>query len=342
MRISLEDVVENMRRDIEIRRIPGSGQASTTIGISFSYPDRFKAQAVTRELVAKLLEGNQLVHRNRELMWRNAWHEAAPRGETVEVLAPANDPREPAPNLLSFAALGLGVGAALGLLAVTALRQPKRAMHLAAFAAGGCALAASASFLLPNRYVSTAVMRFTGPADPIRWYAGRTVEPVAAHVQRIADSVLSRKSLEGIAAKVKLDAGETANLRRGVSIEMLPPALGAGETGSAFRVSSTRGDPRKAQLVVREIVTGFFESYIVEQRSLAKTAGPDFRLMADHKMGENLEVLDPASLYEAPVWPNRFVIAAAGSAAGLLLGAFTFRRRPPGPAIQDAAAAPAI
>jgi len=48
----------------------------------------------------------------------------------------------------------------------------------------------------------------------------------------------------------------------------------------------------------------------------AKTA----QNLEDRKAGENLEVLDPASLPEKPSEPNRLVIAAAGTGMGLVLG----------------------
>jgi polysaccharide biosynthesis transport protein len=44
--------------------------------------------------------------------------------------------------------------------------------------------------------------------------------------------------------------------------------------------------------------------------------------MEDRKAGENLEVLDPASLPESPSEPNRLVIAAVGTGIGFLVGVF--------------------
>jgi uncharacterized protein involved in exopolysaccharide biosynthesis len=70
-----------------------------------------------------------------------------------------------------------------------------------------------------------------------------------------------------------------------------------------------------------------------------KTAGPELRFMADHKIGDNLEVLDPASLPQSPVWPNRFVISVAGLGGGLLIGVVAlYLRRPRGPLMEPVAA----
>jgi uncharacterized membrane protein YgdD (TMEM256/DUF423 family) len=55
-----------------------------------------------------------------------------------------------------------------------------------------------------------------------------------------------------------------------------------------------------------------------KRKSLSETATN----MEDRKAGENLEVLDPASLPEAPTEPNRLVIAAIGTGIGFVLGVF--------------------
>jgi polysaccharide biosynthesis transport protein len=62
----MEDIVSDMRKDIKILpiQVPGSASASdtrqmaTAFAIEFSYPDRYKAQAVVRELVSKFTDQN--------------------------------------------------------------------------------------------------------------------------------------------------------------------------------------------------------------------------------------------------------------------------------------------
>ena len=55
-----------------------------------------------------------------------------------------------------------------------------------------------------------------------------------------------------------------------------------------------------------------------KRKSLSETATN----MEDRKAGENLEVLDPASLPDSPTEPNRLVIAATGTGIGFVLGVF--------------------
>jgi hypothetical protein len=104
-----------------------------------------------------------------------------------------------------------------------------------------------------------------------------------------------------------------ANMRRDISIQVLRPT-------TAFHISFTYEDPLKVQAVVRELVTQFTEQHVTEARNHSNAVGGECSMMQDHKFGENLEVLEPASLPEVSVWPNRLAISAAGLAAGLLLG----------------------
>jgi polysaccharide chain length determinant protein (PEP-CTERM system associated) len=68
-RYPLEDIIQDMRaRAIKIQAVEvaagGQGRVASAFTISFAYPDRFKAQAVVRELVTKFTETNVTVQRN--------------------------------------------------------------------------------------------------------------------------------------------------------------------------------------------------------------------------------------------------------------------------------------
>ena len=63
----MEDIVQDMRNKairIQTVDVGGGGRVASAFTISFSYPDRFKAQAVVRELVTKFTEQNVTVQRN--------------------------------------------------------------------------------------------------------------------------------------------------------------------------------------------------------------------------------------------------------------------------------------
>jgi polysaccharide chain length determinant protein (PEP-CTERM system associated) len=66
----LEDIIQDMRnKSIKIQTVEvagggSGGRIASAFTISFSYPDRFKAQAVVRDLVTKFTEQNVTVQRN--------------------------------------------------------------------------------------------------------------------------------------------------------------------------------------------------------------------------------------------------------------------------------------
>jgi len=67
-KLPLEDIIQDMRTKyikIQMMDLPGQGQGRvmSAFTISFSYPDRFKAQSVVRELVSKFMEENNTVMR---------------------------------------------------------------------------------------------------------------------------------------------------------------------------------------------------------------------------------------------------------------------------------------
>ncbi len=339
-RLPMDDIVQQMRRDLQLQWLPllpgsiSSGPAPA-FRISFSYPDQYRAQAVVRELVTTFTEENVTIIRNRECLYEAIWHQPLPPAESgadLEVLDPANLPTGPTgPNRLAFMACGLGAGMLLGVLATLVRRRPKRALQLAAWAVAGCALAADLSFLIPDRYTSTVTMRFTPPVSTQRWQAAGKAEPPPEHVRRMEQQVLSRDNLARIIQKPRLDLypRERArqpqkevveNMRRDIDIHLVRAPLAESATPAAFSISFSYTDRYKAQAVVRALVLDFTELYARELRTAAPTASPEFVKMAEHKAGENLEVLDPASLPEAPVSPNRLPLAALGLALGLALG----------------------
>ncbi len=354
--IPMEDVVQVMRRDLRFQtdQSPQGGLNPIVLSISFAYPNRYKSQAVVRELLTKFTEENVIRNRNRASMYQNFWrHEAMiyrvqvppqpPVGETVSVLAPASLPQSAVgPNRLGFLAVGLGAGLLLGLLVAFASRRARGIRWLAGFAAAGCVLAGTASFLIPDRYTSTAVLKFTSAEiteDPLA--PAPPAPSAAAILQRMAPRVLSRGQIASIVTNPRINLYREERARqpledvvrnmidRDIRIVPLPGSAGA------FRISFSYTDRYKAQSVVRELVTALVETNVLDARANASQMSPTLRDIEMHKAGENLEVLDPASLPEAPVAPNRLLIGAAGLGVGLLLGVLMlWRRRPGGPELQ--------
>jgi hypothetical protein len=112
-RMPLEDVVQNMRnKALRFQVMQAQGGGVPALVISCEYPDKFKAQAVVRELVARFFRLNNTMRRNQ-----------GPSVEILEVLDPANLPQRPIfPNRPMIVAAGVLGGAVLGLLAVLVWR----------------------------------------------------------------------------------------------------------------------------------------------------------------------------------------------------------------------------
>lgn len=116
----LEDVVEDMKRDIDIDLValPGAlGRRATAFNIIFAYPDRFKAQQTVRALMNAFEEQNQQIQRGMQ---------GKSRGIVMDVLDTASLPVVPSrPNRYRMA----GIGCIAGLIAAVVITLIGRARH---------------------------------------------------------------------------------------------------------------------------------------------------------------------------------------------------------------------
>ena len=129
-------------------------------------------------------------------------------GEAVEVRdTAASQPVESAGrSRIVYLTWGLGLGLLMGLLAALAMRWPRGAFQLGGFAVAGCVLAGAASFVIPNRYRSTAVMMIS-PAviteDPLAPLPVAT--PATKFLRQIEPEVVSFQNLSGIIQDPRLN-----------------------------------------------------------------------------------------------------------------------------------------
>jgi hypothetical protein len=302
-RLPMGDVVGRMRRDIRIRYSASPDGKGVEIAVDFTYPNRYKAQAVIRELVTRFTEAN--VTAARSGTFRGA--------ENLEVVAPANLPETPVPaDIWPMVGGGLFGGLLVGaLLALAARSRPLRILKFAGLATAGFAVAACLAYLIPDRWTSTAVVR-----------------PIA--LEPFREKVLGGEILSGVIAAARLypeeHNGAVARMRR--DLQVIPvtaarPQAGTDASGKVYQIRFTyAGDRYKAQDAVRRIVD-----------DLETTPGTVFEPHSPSTLPRPLEILDLANLPEAPSSPNRLAIAAAGALAGLVAGiAWQSWRRRPGPA----------
>ena len=284
-----------------------------------------------------------------------------PDGETMsgtlalEVDEAATEPARPvSPNRPAAAAIGLLAGMLLGsLLAFRGWLIARQATtpgphasywkHTLAAAAIGALAAGLGSFAIPNRYVSTAVVRVV-PFHVGGAGAAQAEIEYTARLSQLTESILSRDSLALLIQRPSLDLYPMGrrwrpmedivdNMRRR-DLRIAPTEI-AGFDGSShltsFQISFEYADRDKAQAVVRELVTNLTEDIVRLERGLQRDKMPGSLM---------LEVVDPATLPESPVSPYRPAIAAIGLLAGIVLGSFRTWRHRPGARRQPAAPGP--
>ena len=325
-RMLLDDVVQNMRKALRFQVMQARGGGVPAFAISFEYPDKFKAQAVVRELVNSFFISNTLERGD----------EGSSAAEILRVLDPASLPQQRlGPNRPMMVAVGLLGGVVLGLLVVLVWRGAawlgKDMKVVAAVALAGALVAGVFAFRTPDRFVSTAVMRLI-PSGQAVGDGQRALDRLVELQQK----VLSRGSLGEIIKQPAFDLYRedrkrmpledvVENMRnKALRIQLLQTQ---GGSVPAFLISCEYPDNLKAQAVVRELVTRFARQNVAIQRAQGPSAE------------ENLEVLDPASLPERPSFPNRPIIVTVGLFGGAALGLLAVlvwrgRREPAPPVLR--------
>jgi hypothetical protein len=189
----------------------------------------------------------------------------------------------------------------------------------------GCAIVALAgSFLIPERYVSKAVLRITPQSASSAPASGAGDEGLYRRMEQIEYSVLGRQALVNLIQepdiglykedRKHMTIDEVAERMRTRDIHLrLYGASHVGQPGAqAFVLTFDYPDRYKAQQVVRELTARFIDMNFV----LAQMAGSE----GNPGAGAQLEVLQPADLAEKPIWPTHIPFLVAGLGLGLLLG----------------------
>lgn len=257
----LEDVIEGMRtRDVRVRALASGG-----FSIEFLYRDRAQAERTVRDLAARM-----------------------PPQSTPQLIQLSD--KEVTPNRLAVTGMGMGLGLLTGLVIAATLRVRRRTVAItAACGLAGLAIAFGISLAIPNRYISTAVLRI----------------PDAASFER---EVLSREELARVIDTHHLYFDQ----RESKSLDQLIAAM----RDRDLRVQ--RIDPPGSVPAV-EI------SFAYPDRFAAQSVMLD--LLRQYREPMRIDVLDGPSLPESPMYPNRYVITILGLALGMVSGGILARAR---------------
>jgi hypothetical protein len=208
---------------------------------------------------------------------------------------------------------------------------------LAGFGLGGAALAIPVGFLIPDAYTSTATVRLVPPVFPERPSGTVLAESMATIFARARQETFSPSSLAKIVQDPQLDLYERDRAKEPLTEvvgRMRSRDLAARDLGSAtgpaqgIAISFTYPDRYKAQRVVNMLVAVLVNGCVEQQRAAVAGLKPGDELveLTERHMDAQLEVLDPASVPQIPIGPNRMIFAAGGMSLGLLAGALFARR----------------
>ena len=290
-RMPLEDVIDEMKKNIiivPIRIVSGTVQA---FSVQFNYPDPVLAQKITNELTTMFIN----LDKQREAP-------AAPLA--LEILDPASPAQLlPAANILGLAFAGLVCGLLLG--AILASRSWK---IVAGTGLAGAVIAAGIAWFLPKQFESSAVVKIqtSSPQE-----AGPRIQTMATIIEG-RESLTQVIDLLGLYSSKPGDRPPEAMLERMRHNIAIVPI-----NGSAFAIRFHYSDQKLTQKVTQELAAKFIDLNF--QQALS-TPNP-----------LTLQVLDPASFPANPVFPSIRNIAGLGLGGGILLGAilaFRFRLRP--------------
>ena len=229
----------------------------------------------------------------------------------------------------------------MGVLVAFAMRRPKGMLLLAGFALGGAVVATALAFMVPDTYTSTAVVRLRPPLFPERPSGAALAASMAERLRHLQQEVFSRASLAEIVQHPSLDLYRSERSRKpleeivetmrtqDLAIRTLSSPATEPGSGFEFSISFSYPDKRKAKRVVEEIASRLVNQWILARRAMQKDMRPgdETVVVMERRFGDELEILDPPSLPQSPVAPNRMIFVEGGMGSGLLIGALALRMR---------------
>jgi protein tyrosine kinase modulator len=378
-RYPLEDIIQDMRlRAIKIQAVEvaagGQGRVASAFTISFAYPDRFKAQAVVRELVTKFMEVNATVQRNSLQTTSNFLSDELKQAkdkmdgfeQRISQFKRENMGKLPEQFQLNVTQLNnfqMQVGNAndtLGRLQQEKLQLETQMSNYnnqmayyqsiseEQYTVGGNGPGAVHSNKLDqlNQRIMDAKSQI---ASMLEMYtdANPQVKRLKANLasleKQYADEEKADLERQAVAAQ-NVTAPQVqrrvnpANFKMVKDLEASIALLKVQIQGVNMNMDEQLKKIQSLNAVISQYQARIDASPQLEQQyaslvrdySLAKSTYEDMtrrheasetaKDMEEHKAGENLEVLDPASDPQAPTEPNRLQMAAIGSGLGLVLG----------------------
>lgn len=367
----MEDIVEDMKKDIRIELLESASmqprnRPASAFRISFAYPDRYKAQAVVRELVTKFIEQNVTVLRNQASLTTSflgdelrAAKEELDRIEAeITAFKIENQGRLPeqlTTNVQTLNALQMQVASVSEainrnsqerLLLETQLqnlRNQSSFVNTNMHQTVGSQAVMNERLIQLNRVILESETALAAAREVYKDDHPdiRTTLKKLEVLKRERDSLAEEDRRARASAEPEREKVTNPQMARALeeiksNIATIQAQIRAkdqdieqrvrqqADLNKAIQVYQARievspANEQKYAALLREqgIVKDKYEK-MAQKKELSETA----LNLEERKAGENLEVLDQASLPEQPAEPNRLLIAAAGTGLGLMLGLF--------------------
>ncbi|MGA2591621.1 MAG: hypothetical protein ABSH32_17010 [Bryobacteraceae bacterium] len=366
----LEDVVEEMRKAIRITMMETAlnqpqQRFASAFQINFAYPDKYKAQAVVRELVSKFTEETNNTFRNQANMTTSFLNdELKAAKERLDLLDAemtkfkvANAGRLPEQLQSNLQALntlemqlstvneGLNRDEQDKMMLET---QIQNLQHQATFISSNLEQAAATQAVKNERLIqlNKVILDLQTKLSALRQTYKEDHPDIRSLEAQLGDLKKQRDDLEKEEVQAASKSGESKkapNPQVAQNLENIKLTISSINAQIQARNMEMQERVRRQKELQAEIAAyrvRIEESPVNEQRyaalqgdyQLAKANYEDMSKkkeisatasnLEERKAGENLEVLDPASLPDAPSEPNRLFIAGVGMGLGLFFGVF--------------------
>ncbi len=370
-RIPMEDLVQKMRnKDVRISPITnvgGRNSMASAFTIQFSYPDRYKAQAVVRELVTRFTEQNVRFQQNQASITndflgselkaaKEKMDELSTRLTRFRIENAGTLPEEAQGNAsalqtyrLQIMALGQNINSlqsdktmlesnlqnlrsrltfANSNLEQTVAGTAQVSLHNerlinlekdladanAKLAAARELFGANHPDVIAQQAIIDALQRQRASLE--RQDASRPVVGASAPSRVVNPEV--ERSIEEI--KGEINTTQTAINNKQVAIEEASRQRAELEKEIGYFQKRLDAAPINEQQYSSLLNDYTLAKQDYQDKSKKQEVSETAQNLEDRKAGQNLEVLDPASLPDQPTQPNRLVWAFGGSISGLVFG----------------------
>jgi uncharacterized protein involved in exopolysaccharide biosynthesis len=363
---SLEDIVQDMRtKDIKIAMYDAPGASSdrrfaSAFQISFRYNDRFKAQAVVRELVSKFTEQNENAQADSIRLTTNFMDDELKRAKEhldemqgrMTKFEIENNGRLPDQFAANVQAANMAQMEASRIAEQLNAAQTQKLMlenQLTNYINDQKFVQGSSERTINAPNIAVKNQQLINVESELQGARSRLASMQKMYGENYPDVnqlKASISSLESQKAELEKSQVEQNSAAQTGPVRVQDPQAQAQLENLRDNISSVKTRIQAGQLEIERLIQAQAETnkrvaafqaridqaplnqqqYVqlnqedYDEKSKRRDLAQTSQNLTAHKAGEMLELLDPANLPEQPVEPNRPLFAASGTAIGLVIG----------------------